>query len=165
MTIQADREIDENAEPGEGFVSNYLLYLLASASSAASEDFHAKVRRRGVRVPEWRVLACLSDRDGLMVTQLAQFALMEQSRMTKVIDQMALKGFVSRENDKTDRRRVRIHLTSAGKVLAEELVGEAKAHEDGIIRQLPPGDAERLKEDLKRINALCAATGISDGDA
>lgn len=162
MSMQADREIDENPEADEGFVSNYLLYLLASASSTASEDFHAKLRKRGVRVPEWRVLACLSDRDGLMVTQLAQFALMEQSRMTKVIDQMALKGFVSRENDKTDRRRVRIHLTEAGKLLAGELVEAAKQHENHIIRQLPPGDAERLKEDLKRINALCATTGVPD---
>ena len=48
------------ADTGE-FVPGYLLYLLAAASDAASAQFHAHVRTEGLRVPEWRVLACLND--------------------------------------------------------------------------------------------------------
>ena len=33
-----------------GFVSDYLLYLLAAASDVASAQFHAQVRKAGLRV-------------------------------------------------------------------------------------------------------------------
>ena len=33
----------------DGFVSDYLLYLLAAASDAASDQFHEKVRAAGLR--------------------------------------------------------------------------------------------------------------------
>jgi DNA-binding MarR family transcriptional regulator len=154
MNVRAQQTAAHAGENGQGFVPNYLLYLLAAASDKASGDFHLQVRARGLRVSEWRVLACLSDRDGLMVTQLAQLALMEQSRLTKIIDQMAASDLVTRGNDERDRRRVRVFLTARGRKLAEELVAAAKAHEARIIAQLAPGDAELLKEGLRRIHGL-----------
>ena len=39
----------QNSGPKAKFVNNYLLYLLAAASEKASEQFHAKVRKAGLR--------------------------------------------------------------------------------------------------------------------
>ncbi|MHA7885507.1 MarR family winged helix-turn-helix transcriptional regulator [Nitratireductor rhodophyticola] len=154
MAKDEDRiEIDRNA----GFVGDYLLYLLAAASDAASADFHAHVREQGLRVPEWRILACLCDEDGQMVTQLAQLALMEQSHLTKIVDHMALKGLVKRRSDERDRRRVRVFLTPAGRALGGRLVDEAQAHERAIIARLRPGEAALLKDALRHIHALYRA--------
>jgi hypothetical protein len=41
------------------FVDDYLLYLLARASHAASAGFHARLKARGVAVSVWRVVATL----------------------------------------------------------------------------------------------------------
>lgn len=131
-----------------GFVSSYLLYLLAAASEAASKQFHARVREMGLRVPEWRVIACLHDQDGLMVTQLAHFALMEQSRISRIIDQMETRGLVERHNDEGDGRRVRIYLTGEGQAIGAELVTAAKAHEKQLLKSLPKEDAAHLKPAL-----------------
>lgn len=131
-----------------GFVPSYLLYLLAAASEAASAQFHAHVRAQGVRVPEWRVLACLVDRDGEMVTRLAGYALIEQSRLTKIIAQMDAKGWVTRRGDPRDRRRVRVHLTAGGRALAERLVADARVHEAALLAKLEGGDAARIKQAL-----------------
>lgn len=154
MNIKAGHAEEMEHGEGEGFVPGYLLYLLATASDVASDHFHEQIRERGVRVPEWRILACLADHDGRMVTQLAQLALMEQSRMTKIIDQMVLRKLVTRRNDRRDRRRVRVFLTEQGRRLAEELVAEARAHETMLTDPLPPGEAALLKDTLKRIKAL-----------
>lgn len=131
-----------------GFVPDYLLYLLAAASEAASAQFHAQVRAKGVRVPEWRVLACLVDRDGEMVTRLAGYALVEQSRLTKIIAQMDAKGWVTRRGDAADRRRVRVYLTPAGRTLADRLVADARRHEAALLAKLEGGDAARIKQAL-----------------
>lgn len=134
-----------------GFVSSYLLYLLAVASEGASAEFHATVRDQGLRVPEWRVLAILVEQDGAMITRLAKFALMEQSRLTRIIDQMIDKGLVRRAPDKDDGRRVRIWLMEEGRRQAEALVGEAQGHETDILASLPVAEAERLKPALQSL--------------
>ncbi len=134
-----------------GFVSSYLLYLLAAASEGASAEFHAKVRDQGLRVPEWRVLAILVEQDGAMITRLAKFALMEQSRLTRIIDQMIDKGLVRRAPDEDDGRRVRIWLTAEGRRRAEALVDDARGHEADILSSLSPSEAERLKPALKSL--------------
>lgn len=140
---------DETAP--DGFVSSYLLYLLAAASEGASAEFHARVRAAGLRVQEWRVLAILVEQDGAMITRLAKFALMEQSRLTRIIDQMIDKGFVRRAPDKDDGRRVRIWLTADGRTRAEALVSDASAHEADLLQGLNTDDAERLKPALKSL--------------
>jgi len=110
--------------------------LLAAASEKASAQFHARVADAGLRVPEWRVLAILIDRDGAMITRLADMALIEQSRLTRIIDQMDNRGLVRRKSDSSDGRRVRIFLSAKGKRLAQSLVEDARAHEAGLLESL-----------------------------
>lgn len=134
-----------------GFVSNYLLYLLAASSEKASRQFHDLVRQRGLRVPEWRVLACLVDNDGLMITHLAELSLLEQSRMTRIVMQMQDKGLVRRKIDEADKRRVRVQLTAHGRALAEGLVQDATSHEAALLSSLADTDAARIKGVLRAL--------------
>ena len=135
----------------DGFVSSYLLYLLAAVSDRASAQFHAHARKHGLRVPEWRVLACLMDEDGAMVTRLAHLSLMEQSRLTRIIDQMAARGLVSRRSDPIDGRRVRVFLSDEGRRLAAQLIEDARAHELSILAGLSTEDAQALKPVLQKL--------------
>lgn len=152
----------EPENPAE-FVADYLLYLLAAASEAASGQFHETVRRAGLRVPEWRVLACLHDRDGAMITQLAQFALVEQSRLTRIIAQMDDRGLVSRQGDPQDRRRVRVYLTPAGRDLAFSLVHKARSHEAKLLETLRGSDGAHLKPALRALlDMLDAPRALED---
>ncbi|MBY5932729.1 MarR family winged helix-turn-helix transcriptional regulator [Tateyamaria omphalii] len=132
----------------KGFVKSYLLYLLAACSETASAEFHAKVRKSGLRVPEWRVLACLNDEDGQMITHLAHVALAEQSRLTRIIDGMVKRDLLERRSDKSDGRRVRIYLTDKGRAIATDLVEQAKAHETDLLSRLPEAQVSALKPAL-----------------
>ena len=127
------------------FVADYLLYLLAAASDGASAQFHAEVRKAGLRVPEWRVLACLYDRDGSMITQLARIALVEQSRLTRIIAGMEEKGLVRRQSDPNDGRRVRIFVTPQGRDITGLLVPKARQHEANLLEHLAKEGHENLK--------------------
>ena len=127
------------------FLSDYLLFLLAAASASASAGFHAIAREHGLRVPEWRVLACLHDRDGQMVTRLAALALMEQSAMTRVVERMEERGLVTRQSDARDRRRVRVFLAPAGRALLVPLLKRAREQEAQVLACLPPPQRQALK--------------------
>lgn len=148
---------DQDDSPEDtGFVADYLLYLLAAASDGASAQFHAEARDAGLRVPEWRVLACLHDRDGAMITQLARIALVEQSRLTRIIAQMEDRGLVQRQNDPKDGRRVRVFLTDSGRALTLELVPRAQAHENALLARLPQASGSTLKPMLHELLDILA---------
>lgn len=146
---------DETIKPDQttqgSFVENYLLYLLASVSHQASGQFHSHVRGEGLRVPEWRVLATLHDRDGAMITELARISLLEQSHLTKIVDQMASRGLVARRPDPADARRVRVFVTKKGRDLAATLVADARKHEADILSLLTAEEEDTLKRVLKRL--------------
>lgn len=133
------------------FVDDYLLYLLAAASHALSAKYHAMVKEQGISVNEWRVLACLVDRPGLMLTELAGFVLFEQSHLTKVIDRMVAQGLVGRAKTNDDRRKVLIQITQKGRELVTPLIAAAKNHEAMSSNCLDQQELTAFKRTLKKL--------------
>ncbi len=133
------------------FVDDYLLYQLASASHRLSSEFHAYVKSRGVKIYVWRVLACLVDQPGLMLTRLSALVLIEQSRLTKITDQMVGEGLVSKRADPTDRRKTMLYVTEKGAQTARPLIAQAKEHEEKSLRVLTAQERKSLKRVLKKL--------------
>lgn len=139
--------------PGpDRFIDDYLLYLLARASHLVSSEFHQELRRRGVSVPIWRVLASLigSER-GETVTGLAEVCLLQQPTMTKLLDRMVRDGLVTRTQDARDRRVVRVALTSQGETLATDLIRAARQHETTVLSRFPDMETAQLKSVLRSV--------------
>src|SRR4051812_50118178 len=113
----------------DSFARNYLAYLLAWASFIVSSEFHSKLKQWQLWVPEWRVLACLMDVEGLSVGELAAMALMKQPGLTKVLDRMEKDQLLTRRGAADDRRRVTIHLTAEGRARVKPVQRAAMAHE------------------------------------
>src|SRR5919112_4788721 len=127
--------------PTERFIDDYLLYLLARASHLISAEFHEQLRRRGISVPVWRVLASLVGSAGETVTGLAEACLLQQPTMTKLLDRMVRDGLVKRTQDTRDRRVVRVALTPRGEALAQELTAAARQHEAEVLARHPDAEA------------------------
>lgn len=127
------------------FARNYLAYLLARASFIVSNEFHARLGDWDLTVPEWRVLACLMDVEGLSVGELAAMALMKQPRLTKVLDRMERDGLLQRRATSGDRRRVTIHLTAKGRARVEPVQRAAKAHEAEVLKQFTDEERATIK--------------------
>ena len=135
------------------FIDDYLLYLMARASHAVSDEFHGQLRRRGISVPVWRVLASLVGSRGETVTGLAEICLLQQPTMTKLLDRMVRDGLVQRTQDSRDRRVVRVALTQRGEAIATELAQAAKRHEAEVLARHPEAEAMAIKDLLRAILA------------
>ena len=133
------------------FIDDYLLYLLSRASSEVSAQFHARLKVHGLQVPEWRVLASLSDGDGMTVGEIAMLALQRQPTMTKIIDRMTGSGLVERRQDENDRRKVRIFITHSGQRRVNEALADAKQHEKEVLADYAPAEADQLKSILRAL--------------
>jgi MarR family transcriptional regulator, organic hydroperoxide resistance regulator len=145
----------------ERFIDDYLLYLLARASAGVSTQFHDRLKAHGLQVPEWRVLASLSDGDGMTIGELAALALQRQPTMTKIIDRMAEAGMVERRPDGSDRRKVRIFITGDGRRRVDGALADAKAHEREVLADYNPAEAAQMKSMLR---GLLHRNGASSAD-
>ncbi len=135
------------------FIDDYLLYLMARASHVISAEFHEQLRRRGISVPVWRVLASLVGAEGETVTGLAEVCLLQQPTMTKLLDRMVRDGLVQRATDARDRRVVRISPTPRGEQLVTDLLQSARSHEAEVLARHPEAEAAELKALLRGIIA------------
>jgi DNA-binding MarR family transcriptional regulator len=133
------------------FVDGYLAALLAQASHLISSEFHAVVRREGLTISEWRVLATLADSPPMSIGRLARIALAQQPTVTRLLDRMQEKGHVGRSAHGRDRRITLVTITPAGRRLVDRLIGLAREHEDRVLAPFGRARADALKATLRRI--------------
>jgi DNA-binding MarR family transcriptional regulator len=86
--------------------------LLAGRMSALLESEHCTL-------DEWRVLKILSDGQGHIMTEIADFAMLPAPSLTKLMDRMVSEGLVYRRADDRDRRRVLAYLAERGRTRYE----------------------------------------------
>lgn len=134
-----------------------LLYLLARASHQIGTPFQARLKMHGLTVEQWRVLATLSDGDGKSVSALADFVLIRQPTLTKIVDRMESEGLVTRRTAADDRRIVLVHMTDKGRRLVATLTVEAKDHEAAMLADYGPGEEAVLKMVLRTLIARTEA--------
>lgn len=140
-----------SAEIEPPFVEDYLLYVLAQASAAASAAFHAQLAEQGVSVATWRILASLYPDRTLNVGELAKSCLSKQPTLTRQLDRLCAQGWTERAHQSEDRRGVIVRLTAEGRARAAEYVAMAKAHERQVLSDYSGQEAAALKETLRKL--------------
>lgn len=119
---------------------------LVRVSRQALEDF-------GINEGEGNVLAALR-RAGppyaLTPTDLYRSLLLSSGAMTNRIDRLEQQGFVARERDPADRRRILVRLTDAGRELIDAAMdGHVGALDDELRLALDPAEREELARLLR----------------
>jgi MarR family transcriptional regulator, organic hydroperoxide resistance regulator len=109
---------------------------LARANFLLSESFYEQLSKHGLSATEWRVLAALSEQDGVKLTALAALVLFKQPTLTKAIDRMERTQLVQRRTPDEDRRRTLVFLTDRGRRVVAPLLQRARQHDDTVTRAL-----------------------------
>jgi len=133
------------------FVDGYLAALLAQASHLISSEFHEVVRRHGLSVSEWRVLASLAGGQPVRTGRLAELAVLKQPTVTRLLDRMAARGQVERVGSDGDRRVTLVRITAAGSRTVAHLIALAREHEARVLEPFGLERAEALKGTLRGI--------------
>ena len=83
--------------------------------------------------------------------QLTERLGVKPSSITVMIDRLENMGYVRRTKDRTDRRVIRVELTSLGVEVLEEAIGEAYRIMDRLLTKLTEEEAARLIELLDKV--------------
>ena len=136
-----------------GFVDDYLAYLLARASHLISSEFHAVVEASGLSLMEWRVMASLSGKESLSIGELADIVLAKQPTVTKLVGRMEEAGWVSRMDAPHDKRQSLVSLKAAGRRKIQPLLAQARNHEAEVTAEFGANEVQQLKHVLERLIA------------
>jgi DNA-binding MarR family transcriptional regulator len=119
MTDQ--RRIPDLPRLGEIGLTNFAPYLMNRIMGRYNASLRDEMAGLGLSTPKMRALAVLSVIDGPLIRELAVFAVVEQSTLSRALDQLASEGLIRRETDASDSRGTRVFVTEAGRAAFEVL--------------------------------------------
>ncbi|WP_136806478.1 MarR family winged helix-turn-helix transcriptional regulator [Desulfosediminicola flagellatus] len=84
-------------------------------------DLHSRqlVRQHGITTPQLIVLKQIQGNSAITVSQVAKQVSLKQATVTDILNRLERKGLVQRQKDTSDRRRVLVKETDAGKKMLD----------------------------------------------
>ncbi len=117
-------------------------------------------RASGITPEMWLVLSRLYARDGQYQTQIADGTFRDRPNTSRILSGLEARGYVQRQKDPEDMRRVRIFLTQQGKQFVQDMAPVAARTRDTLYQGLSDEEMRVLRSALRRIerNALGVLT-------
>jgi DNA-binding MarR family transcriptional regulator len=97
--------------------ADFLPHLITRLAYELNGDLVEKLRREGINVTRWRILAVLAMGDGITINEIIARAMMQQSALSRALMKMEKEGYVRRVSRRDDARFVQVFLTDKGRVL------------------------------------------------
>ena len=100
---------------GEIGLQQFAPYLMNRIMGRYNDTLREDLRRQGLSVPQARALACLSVMDRVTVNDLSVYTVIEQSTLSRTLDNLEAQGLVRRETSERDSRIKHVILTDDGR--------------------------------------------------
>lgn len=100
---------------GEMGLENFAPYLMNRIIGRYNAAMQAEMAAIGLTTPQMRSLAVLSVIDGILIRELAVYAVVQQSTLSRALDTLDQNGMIRRETDDQDSRATRLFITDAGR--------------------------------------------------
>ena len=139
---------DEQQKKDSAIIIGDLVFqLLANCQrkeEILAEQFH-------ISVPEFRCLRTFRDREDLTIKALTEIMVLSGSRLTRIIDGLEEKGFVTRSFHDVDRRSINVRLTKKGLVTTRQLEDRYIQIHQEILDEFPLDQQNLLSNGLQQL--------------
>ena len=133
-------------------LESYLPYRLSVASNKVSALIaKAYEVRFGLTIPQWRLLAILSEGAPLSQQSLVNRTAMDKVTVSRAAQALITRGLVQSRPSAKDRRAVELSLTAAGISIVQEVAPVALAFEKALIEAIGAPAAKRLDMMLRKL--------------
>src|ERR1700721_3129608 len=123
---------------GEAPFDDFLPYLIARLAYQLNGDLIEKLRREGINVTRWRILAVLAMGDGITINEIIDRAMMQQSALSRALMNMEKEDYVRRVLRRADARYVEVFLTDTGRALFNSLNIVVRRRQRRLLKGFSP---------------------------
>ena len=138
---------------GEIGLTDFAPYLMNRIMGRYNASLRDEMAQLGLSTPKMRALAVLSVIDGPLIRELAIYAVVEQSTLSRALDQLQTDGLIRRETDAGDSRATRVFITEAGRASFETLWPHMAAAQDRMFRGIPDTEQRAFVGTLQKMLA------------
>jgi DNA-binding MarR family transcriptional regulator len=149
MTDQ--RRIPGQPRLGEIGLGNFAPYLMNRIMGRYNASLRADLAGLGLTTPKMRALAVLSVIEAPLIRELAVYAVVEQSTLSRALDQLAGEGLILRETDAGDSRAIRVHITEAGRAAFEAMWPQMAASYARMFQGIPDDERRAFVATLQKM--------------
>jgi DNA-binding MarR family transcriptional regulator len=142
---------------GNYAMKNSVGYLIRICGNRLLPQMEALFQDQELTFSQWTTLVALHDGRISTAGDLAHNICHDAGSLTRLVDQMVERGFVSRSRCKTDRRVVRLSLTPPGRALVEALAPRMMDFWNGLLSGFSHAEVDTLIALLTRL--VIAAEG------
>ena len=146
-------ETQDGERLGEIGLQQFAPYLMNRIMGRYNASMRADLAALGLTIPKMRALAILSVVDGLAIGQLAVYAVVEQSTMSRALDALEADGLVRRAPDREDSRTTRIFITDNGRAAFETLWPTMRRSYSRMFEGIQPDEHAAFVATLQKILA------------
>jgi DNA-binding MarR family transcriptional regulator len=144
---------DAPPRPDAALVTGAIGYRLRRAHLRFVENWQRQFGALGLAVAPMQggMLVLIGRNPGITQGELARLLAVEGSTMVQAIARLKALGLIARHRGRTDRRRVALHLTAAGRDALALVEANQATHEDTVLKDLSPEERATLRDLLGRI--------------
>ena len=152
LAMSDDPATNPDAEGHEDIVLEDILpYLINRLTFRMNRLLNRDLRAHGLTISHWRVLAVLDSAESVTVNELAAYAMIEQSTLSRLVMRMEADGLVSRERSEPDGRVVTVSMTARGRAIYAKLRTLSIAHARRVTKGFGEAEQAGLKQSIRRM--------------
>lgn len=138
-------------------LADTVFYSLERAIKSYRQFAQQNIDRAGVdiTIDQWLVLKTLQDTPDIMLTQVARNVFKDVASVTRIIQLLESKGYVTRDTHARDGRRSRLALTRVGTETIRVLQPTITANRRHALRGISKKDLARTHDLLDTIASNC----------
>ena len=142
-----------NPRLGELGLSNYAPYLMNRIMGRYNASLREEMSGLGLTTPKMRALAVLSVVEGPLIRELSVLTVVEQSTLSRTLDQLQAEAMIRRAADASDSRATRVFITDAGRTAFETLWPHMAAAQARMFRAIPVDEQRAFVGTLQKMLA------------
>lgn len=121
-----------------------------------------------VSLPEWRVMSIIASGMGSTARDVSRVLATDKAWVGLTVKSLAKRGYVTRNPDPDDTRRVLLAMTKLGREKHDAIMAVARQRQKRLLAALPPGMADAFGECLDRLqreaDAMLDELGVPSAD-
>jgi MarR family transcriptional regulator, organic hydroperoxide resistance regulator len=130
---------------------DFLPHLIARLAYQLNGDLVEKLRREGINVTRWRILAVLAMGDGITINEIIDRAMMQQSALSRALMNMEAEDYVRRVARRKDARYVEVFLTDKGRALFNSLNIVVRRRQKRLLKGFSPQETTSAFAVIRRM--------------
>lgn len=126
-------------------------FLLNRTAIVSKNSFNQLVKSYGISPEQWTVIYRVVEKRGISQKELADSTYKDQGNLTRMIDKLVEKGFLTKSADEEDRRAYKLSATRKALELSTQIIPITSAHNERLTEDFSEEETLKLMELLNKV--------------